>query len=154
MLMMLMMALSVWAQLRPGEKMVNGWFIREFKADALLGTKAGTQYFYSDNDLTVGIYPDNNLTTLGGDYVVFNADRKGYVEGVIGLYDTKGKLLEKYSTLLSVSNGKYSKGSLSTTATVFAFEYLRDKKGFVRYVFETWGESQAFDLMVPCLNNE
>lgn len=76
------------------------------------------------------------------------------MEGVIGLYDTNGKLLEKYSTLLTVSNGKYSKGSLSTTATFFAFEYIRDKKGFVRYVFETWGESQAFDLMVPCMNNE
>ena len=153
-LMVLMAVGSVWGQLRPNEKIINGWFIVENEADELVGTKANSQYFFINGTLSISIFPEQNLTILGGEQVIFDVDTNEHVYGIIGLYDENNRLIEKYETYLDCSGGKYGKGKAYTAATGFAFSHIKNHKGYVRFVFPTWGNSVAFDFTVPCLQND
>lgn len=154
-LLMVMMAVgSVWGQLRPNEKIINGWFIVENEADELVGTKAGSQYLYTNGTLDISIFPEQSRMVMGGDRVIFDVGTDDCVNGIIGLYDENNRLIDKYETYLNCSGGKYGQGKAYNAATGFAFSHIKNHKGYVRFVFPTWGNSVAFDFTVPCLQND
>lgn len=141
-------------QLQPGESLINGWFIRETKGDALLGTKSDTQYFYMKGKRTLSIYPEQELLMAGDETVVFDIDHNDRVQGILGFYDENENLVEKSEQNFYCYGGNYSKAVPSKLVAQYVFSYIKNKKGYVRFVISTYGNSDLYDLTVPCLNNE
>ena len=132
---------------------INEWYDVCFEADELKGEDACTMHCYRNDDGEFSMDDDYNhsfvLCTFDG---IFDTNycygERIIKNAVVGLYDKNGKLLEKFSNFkMFVSDSGFA-----GTKNKKIKEFIKTKKGYVRFVISRYARSD-FDMKIPCINN-
>lgn len=134
---------------------LNEWTPITIDGDELKGTTSYVVYNYDTGEGCLGFYDSTNILVIMSDRGIFDYDIYDYVKGVvIGLYDAKGKLIERVETptdrTFRVSS--HGKAAFCTRNDVNSrvVEFIKNNKGYVRIVADKYSGSD-FDVKVPCM---
>lgn len=149
------------------ESISNGWAVKTYEADELIGTKSYTSLIYSTNVGSVVLWDnevkkfriisddglfDFKVTKAGWDW----SDRTLFV-ATIGLYDLNGKLIKKkkvwFEKGANHSQAVSTAGSSGKNEGKDVITFLRNNKGYVRIVAPLSSTNLNFDIKIPCLKN-
>ena len=134
----------------------QSWNTTEFKADELKGIEAYTAYTYNDEKGNSFIYWSNTEKKIRiiDKQHLFNSSINNEVFITVGFYDDKGNLVKKkkdmyFSTIndtYNMAENRYGKEA------AMILRYLKEEKGYIRFITTQFKTSASFDLKVPCLN--
>lgn len=139
----------------------QNWTLYEEEADELKGTPARSSHIAEIPDVgLVVIFDDTDRMGFVTYKGIFDYKPYKYltiVNGIFGMYDEKGELVEKANIMISVSEESPNSGNAYLNA-VFNNEslqgikrvvsWIRNNKGSVRIVIPKYGDAD-FDVKVP-----
>lgn len=150
----------------------QGWTKTTLEADELLGEKGGIAYSFCNEENTMKficwegntesfrVISSTKLFDYGSN---LGANGHKIFLGLIGFYDENDSLIEKIEKFCfelddeGLSNQAHpnrwtSMGGNNKKNVRKMFDYLKNKKGYIRIVAPLYGTNSNFDLKIPCCN--
>lgn len=142
------------------------WSKTSWDADELTGKEAYDSYQYTDEIGNSFVYWSNSdaafrIISASGVFDYEGANQNFWA--LIGLYDEKDELLEKFEIRFLAVYGIENQAN----ADLIPFrrpipnpghckkllQFLKQRQGYVRIVAPVFGKRNGFDMKIPCLNN-
>lgn len=149
----------------------QSWHAKTIKGDELLGIEQSSAFVFEveEKNWSFVIYnnkPDDfHIYAANSVFDFMNQGANGgkLVKGTVGFYDENATLIDKIKEYCFESIGsyygklhsnKYSRmGGNNKKNAKKIIEYLKNGKGFVRFVIPIYN-SAPLDMTVPCINND
>lgn len=135
----------------------QSWSKTEFKADELKGMEAYIAYTYKDEKGNSFIYWSNTDKRLRviDKKELFNSNANNEIWLTIGFYDKSDKLVKKKEMIFYTINDTYNTAeNRYKKEAAMILKYLKEEKGYIRFLANQFQTTAVWDMKVPCLNNE
>ncbi len=134
----------------------QSWKTTEFKADELKGTEAYTAFTYNDESGNSFVFWSNTDKAIRiiNEEKLFDSNMNGEIWVKVGFYDDTDKLTQKKDMVFKMINGTYSIAETRyKKEAAIILKYLKEEKGYIRFIAPQYQTVATWEIKVPCLNN-